>query len=346
MNVHELVYSNVIIIHCHQLNIFPPNGWTPFHCRESARLKTCPSHLKKPINGRENERLFSSWICFAFLKQNNSGFYLLEICLVKKYLNESSTGLFCFVGLLLSRIFGKVYSGIIKPKWNSRLTFCRTTEKSKTSWLGRLTPNPKCIRSFTTSSWLLENASWPLKCLLFKIEIGTEQFLWEMSFPMTTPWRTPRAGGCRPGPPAPSLDQEEQSIPESSSNIHTSPGDARILLGAHKATKSQPLNWKRGRAAVWIQRGGQEWESPNLRSALAQSRAPDDFPAVNLQAKPSLAMLTNIPSPYGHHNPLLNCWPGVHPIISIPYLDTISTYSLFFLHSCGDYLYLGENKIK
>lgn len=45
---------------------------------------------KKKKKGGEKERLFSSWICFAFLKQNNSGFYLLEICLVKKYLMKAA----------------------------------------------------------------------------------------------------------------------------------------------------------------------------------------------------------------------------------------------------------------
>jgi len=79
----------------------------------------------------KNEILFSSWIYFAFLKQNISGFYLLEICLVKKYLNENNVELFCFVGFLLFRIFRKVYSGIIKTKLNSSLAFCRITRKNK-----------------------------------------------------------------------------------------------------------------------------------------------------------------------------------------------------------------------
>ena len=47
MYVHQLFYANSSIIHCHQLNTSPLNGWTPFHCRENARFKTSPSHLKK-----------------------------------------------------------------------------------------------------------------------------------------------------------------------------------------------------------------------------------------------------------------------------------------------------------
>lgn len=60
----------------------------------------------------------------------------------------------------------------------------------------------------------------------------------------------------------------------------------------------------------------QMWHQPWLRAEL------QDFPGAD-QAKPSLVLLTNFPSPYGHHSPLLSWCPGVHPITSIPYVKMI-----------------------
>lgn len=76
-------------------------------------------------------------------------------------------------------------------------------------------------------------------------------------------WRTPRTNGCRPGPPVPNSDQEEQSVPETSPNTHTALGDTRLLLGAPKV-RAQLLNLGKGESS---------WVNPSWRSGMGKPKS-------------------------------------------------------------------------
>lgn len=68
----------------------------------------------------------------------------------------------------------------------------------------------------------------------------------------------------------------------SSSNIHTTLGDTSFLLRAHQA-KSQLLNLGKGESSCVNPKWSSGMGKPKSHLVLAQSRAPDDFPASQAQ---------------------------------------------------------------